>query len=95
MTTDAIRLTASMLDARDTMRRFWGDRYDEKVRMYREAIRKSVRPGEELLSAALRVCKRAEAYAESHDAPMVTILCIAATVDECERGSSLSGKDRT
>ena len=80
-----IQLTAKMLEARDTMLRFWGERYDEQTAPIREAIRNHAanRTDKSVMSAALDVCKRvADKFP---DDGMIIALCIAAAVEECDQ----------
>ena len=78
---DLIRMTAKMMDIRDTMRNFWGDRYQARIEPFREAIsrwhRETGRPVAECGLAASRA-------AEKHGTDMDVLLAIAATVEECE-----------
>ena len=83
-----IRLTAKMLNIRDTMRNFWGDEYQARIEPFREAISRWMREtGKGAAECGLAACRKAEDYGNEMD----VLLAIAATVEECERPTPGAG----
>lgn len=75
------RLAVKMEDARDTMRRFWGDRYPDKIAPFRDAIQRwRKETGKSTMEVGLTVCE----LTEKHGDPMDLALAFAAIVEECE-----------
>lgn len=78
-----IQLAASLYDTRDTMRRFWGEKFKDKIDMYQEAIQREAKFQEsDLLAATLKVAQRVQKGFP--DFPMMMALCIAAGVELIE-----------
>lgn len=75
------RLAVKMEEARDTMRRFWGDKYPERIAPFREAIQRWRREtGKTTMEVGLTVCQ----LAEKHGGGMDAALAIAALAEEIE-----------
>lgn len=78
---DLIQMTAKMMEIRDTMRSFWGERYTARIEPFREAIRRWHREtGKPVAECGLTASQAAEKYGGEMD----VLLAIAATVEECE-----------
>jgi len=76
-----IRMTAKMLEVRDTMRFFWGDKYRERIEPFRDAIRRwTAETGKPKGEVALHVCK----VSEKNGDPMDVALAIAAFCEDVE-----------
>ncbi len=77
----AIATTARMLEVRETMRRFCGDKYAERTKPFREYIRRWMKEtGKPAAEVALAVMKQTEVHGSTVDIG----LAIAAAADEME-----------
>ncbi len=79
ITDTVICMTAKMLECRNTMQRYWGNKYPERVRPFREALHRWMR---ETKMPALKVGAKLIQLAEEHGGGMDAALAICAVVDE-------------
>lgn len=81
ITEQHIRITAKMLECRDTMHRLWGEQYAERTEPFRDAIRRWVKEsGKPVAEIALDVLKLTERHGGEMDLP----LAISAAADAME-----------
>lgn len=76
----SIPVMAKMVEIRETMRSFWSEEYQERIKPFRDAIRRwTAETGKSKGEVALKMCQMAVEEGTSMD----VALAIAAFVEEC------------
>lgn len=79
----AIKLAAHLYEARDSVRTFWGDEYEQKIAEWRDLVRLAVSKTvghDKLMPVAYEMCRRA---ADGGHGDCIPFIC-AAAVDIAE-----------
>lgn len=82
-----VQMAAKLYDTRDTMRRFFGDKYQEKVNEYRPYLEAEAKNhGGQVLSAMIALCQKLNADGGGHEIAVAMMMATAVEMVAARNG---------